>query len=207
MPRSLALVRVAVVAGLVAAALAGCTQTPAAAPTSSCTGPVEKVLLTDDSATTVASFQAADVPKVFAIAATPLPTCYFKTTTTPEAINGVTYTVTHRTLLYIGVSDADAAALIAGLRKAVSVAPWTLSYDNAPPLPAAGATPAPSSAATPPSSSALWQYNLNGAPTDDKGEMGYYGATPITLGTATHAGLSGAVNVVRIETELRSPQK
>ena len=207
MPRSLAIVRAAVVAGLVAAALVGCTQTPAAAPTSSCAGAVEKVLLTDDSATTVVSFAAADVPKVFTIAATPAPTCYYKTTTTPAAVNGVTYTVTHRTLLYIGVSDADAAALVAGLRKTVSVAPWTNSYDNAPPLPAAGATPAPSSAATPPSSSALWQYNLNGAPTDDKGEMGYYEATPISAGTATHAGLSGAVNVVRIETELRSPQK
>jgi len=206
-PRSLAIVRAAVVAGLVAAALVGCTQTPAAAPTSSCAGAVEKVLLTDDSATTVVSFAAADVPKVFTIAATPAPTCYYKTTTTPAAVNGVTYTVTHRTLLYIGVSDADAAALVAGLRKTVSVAPWTNSYDNAPPLPAAGATPAPSSAATPPSSSALWQYNLNGAPTDDKGEMGYYEATPISAGTATHAGLSGAVNVVRIETELRSPQK
>lgn len=206
MPRSLALVRAAVVAGLVAAALVGCTQTPTAAPTSSCSGPVAKVLLTDDSATTAASYQASDVPKEFGIAATPLPTCYYTTTTTPAAINGITYTVTHRTLVYIGVSDADAAALVAGLRKTISVAPWTLSYDNAPPPPAAGATPAPASSATP-SSSALWQFNLNGAATDDKGEMGYYAATPITQGTATHAGLSGPVNVVRIETELRSPQK
>ena len=204
MIRSLAFVRAAAAAGLVAAALVGCTQTPTTAPTSSCGGAVEKVLLTDDSATTVTTFQAADVPKVFTVAATPAPTCYYKTTSTPAAVNGVTYTVTHRTLLYVGVSNADAAALIAGLRKTVSVAPWSVSYDNAPPVPAAGATPAPS---TSPSSSALWQYNLNGAATDDKGEMGYYAATPITQGTAVHAGLARAGNVVRIETELRSPQK
>jgi hypothetical protein len=206
-PRSLAIVRAAAAAALVAAALVGCTQTPTATPTSSCSGAVQKVLLTDDSATTVAGFQSADVPKVFTIAATPAPTCYYKTTSTSAAINGITYTVTHRTLLYVGVSDADAAALVANLRKTVSVAPWTISYDNAPPVPAAGATPAPSTAATSPSSSALWQFNFNGAATDDKGEMGYYEATPITQGTAVHAGLSGAVNVVRIETELRSPQK
>jgi hypothetical protein len=203
-PRTLALVRAVAAAGLVAAALVGCTQTPTATPTSSCAGAMQKVLLTDDSATTVTSFQPADVPKTFAISATPAPTCYYTTTSTPAAVNGIGYTVTHRTLLYVGVSDKDAAALVAGIRKTVSVAPWTLSYDNSPPVPAAGATPAP---ATSPSSSALWEFNINGAATDDKGEMGYYEATPITQGTATHAGLSGAVNVVRIETELRSPRK
>ena len=206
MPRSLAIVRASAAVGLVAAALVGCTQAPTAAPTDSCAGSIKKVLLTDDSATTVTGFDAADVPKVFAIGATPAPTCYYKTSSTPAAINGVSYTVTHRTLLYIGVSDAEAAALVAGLRKTVSVAPWTVSYDNAPAVPAAGATPTPSTAQTSPSSSALWEYNFNGPATDDKGEMGYYEAAPITQGTAIHAGLAKAVNVVRIETELRSPK-
>jgi hypothetical protein len=203
-PRPLALIRASAVAALAAAALVGCTQTPTAAPTSSCAGSMQKVLLTDDSATTVTAFTAEDVPKIFAVAATPAPTCYYKTTSTPAAINGITYTVTHRTLLYVGLSDADAAALVAGLRKTVSVAPWTLLYDNAPAAPAAGATAAPAAS---PSSSAVWEYDLKGAGTDDKGEMGYYEAVPLPLGTATHAGLSKAENVLRIETELRSPAK
>ncbi|CAN5529970.1 hypothetical protein BH10ACT6_BH10ACT6_04110 [soil metagenome] len=205
MPRSLALVRASAAAALVAAALVGCTQTPTATPTSSCAGSTQKVLLTDDSASTVTAYDAADVPKIFAIPATPAPSCYYKTTTEPAPINGVSYIVTHRTLLYIDLSEADAAALVAGLRTTVSVPPWTVSYDNAPAAPAAGATPTPGTIAT--SSSAQWEYNFNGAPTDDKGEMGYLESIPITLGTATHAGLSKAVNVVRIETELRSPKK
>ena len=203
MPRFLAFVRASAAVTLVALALVGCTQVPSATPTQGCGGTIEKVLLTDDSATTVTNFDASDVPKIFGVTGTPAPTCYYKTTTTPAAINGVTYTVTHRTLLYIGVSDSDAAALVASLRKTVSVAPWTVSYDNAVAAPAAGATTAPVS----PSSSALWEYNFSGASTDDKGELGYYAATPIPQGTAIHAGIDKATNILRIETELRSPQK
>jgi hypothetical protein len=204
-PRPLALIRASAVAAVLTAALVGCTQAPTSAPTSSCAGSVQKVLLTDNSATTVTSYTASDVPKIFAVPATPVPTCYYRTTTEPQPINGVSYTVTHRTLLYIGLSDAEAAALVAGLRKTVSVAPWTVSYDNAAPAPAAGATPSPGSTTS--TSSAQWEYNFSGAATDDKGEMGYLEATPITQGTATHAGLANAVNVLRIETELRSPKK
>ncbi len=207
MPRSLAFVRASAAAALVAIALVGCTQAPSAAPSASCGGTTQKVLLTDDSATTITTFDASDVPKVFAISGTPAPSCYYKTTTTPPAINGVTYTVTHRTLLYVGVSDADAAALVAAIRKTVSVAPWTVSYDNGTPAPAVAATPKPTPTLESISSSALWEYNFGGAATDDKGELGYYSAIPVTQGTAIHAGLAKAVNVIRIETELRSPQK
>ncbi len=208
MPRSLAIIRASAVAALVTAALVGCTQAPTAASTLSCAGSIKKVLLTDSSATIVTSFDAKDVPKIFAIAATPAPTCYYKTTETPSAINGVAYTVTHRTLLYVGLSNADAAALVAALRKTASVAPWSVSYDNAqaaPAAPTAGATA--TAAPVSPSSSALWEYNFTGAVTDDKGELGYYEATPMTRGTATHAGLVDPGNVVRVETELRQPKK
>lgn len=204
MPRSFAIIRASAAAVLVAAALVGCTQAPSAAPTSTCAGSIKKVLLADASATTVTSFDAADVPKIFAIPGSPPPSCYYTTITTPPAINGVTYTVTHRTLLYVGLSDANAAALVAALRKTASVAPWSVSYDNAPAPPAAGAT-APAIPVSE-SSSALWEYNVTGAPTDDKGSFGYYEATPLAAGTATHAGLPQAVNVVRIETELRHPK-
>lgn len=205
MPRSLAIIRASTAAALVTAALVGCTQAPTAAPTPSCAGSVKKVLLTDSSATIATSFDAKDIPKIFAIAATPAPTCYYKTTETPSAINGVTYTVTHRTLLYVGLSNADAAALVAALRKTASVAPWSVSYDNAPAAPAAGATATAAPVSL--SSSALWEYNFTGAVTDDKGALGYYEATPMTRGTATHAGLVDPGNVVRVETELRQPKK
>jgi hypothetical protein len=214
-PRSFAIARafprVLVTTGLVAAALvlAGCSSSSPTASNDPCGNLIKKVLLTDDSATSVTAFAAADVPTIFAIPAAPTPTCYYKTTTTPPATNGISYTVTHRTLLYIGVSDADAAALVAAVRQTTSVAPWSLQYDNpapAPaPAPAAGATAAPAPESI--SSSANWNYDFNGATTDDKGSMGFYSAVPVTPGTATHAGLSKVENVVRIETELRQVKK
>lgn len=199
MPRITAIVRASAAAIVVAAALVGCTQTPTATPTASCSGAFQKVLLTDDSATTVTTFSAADVPKIFGISGTPAPTCYYKASSTPPAINGVSYKVTHSTLLYVGLSTGDAATLVAAIRKTASVAPWTLSYDNA---------PAPSTASPAPITvgySAQWEYNFNGKTTDDKGELGYYLAAPVTQGTAVHAGLKAATNVLRIETELRQP--
>jgi hypothetical protein len=198
-----------VVAAVIGLSLAGCSQTPKVAATDSCAGMIEKVLLADVSATTVTPFDPADVPKEFGISATPQPSCYYKTVTTPEPSNGVSYTVTHRTLLYIGLSDADASALVAAVRKTASVAPWTVDYDNPAPSPAAPATPPATAAPAPASvwSSANWIYNNAAGAQDEKGSMGYYAATPITDGTAGHAGLRNDVNVVRIETELRQVKK
>lgn len=205
MPRSAAIVRSSLVAALITLALVGCASTPKATPTGTCDGRVLKVLLGDNSSTNSASFDANDVPKLFAISATPMPTCFYKTITTPGPVNGISYTVTHRTLLYIGLSDADAKALVAALRKTTSVAPWSVEYDDGAPA-AAPSTASPSPVPVAVSSSALWQYDSTGPTTDVKGEMGYYFANPITDGTAAHAGLSSAVNVVRVETELREPR-
>ncbi|MBW4031468.1 MAG: hypothetical protein HIU88_02250 [Acidobacteria bacterium] len=199
-------IRASLAAGLVAVALVGCTQSPTATPTLDCGGAVQKVLLADESATSVATFTATDVPKVFAIPATPAPTCYYKTTTTPPAISGVSYTVTHRTLVYLGLSDAQISAMVKALRATVGVAPWTTQFDDGvPAIPTA--SPTPTAAPVPTSYAGLWEYNFTGAPTADKGSMGYYVATTLTDGVATQAGLPAAVNMLRIETELRQPTK
>jgi hypothetical protein len=205
-PRFTAITRAALAASLVAVALAGCTQAPTATPTTNCAGAIEKVLLGDDSATSTASFSAADVPKIFAIPATPAPTCYYTTTTTPPAVGGVSLTVTHRTLIYIGLSDAQTSALVAAVRATVGVAPWTAQYDDGVPVKPT-ASPSPTAVPGVASYAGLWQYDFNGPVTDSKGSMGYYVAAPMTLGTATQAGLPQAVNVVRVETELRVPIK
>ena len=203
MSRSLTVVR-GVLAASILVALAGCTQAPATVSADSCSGMISKVLLTDDSATTVTPFSSADVPKIFNISATPAPTCYYKTTTTSPPTGGVSYTVTHRTLLYIGLSDADAAALIAAVRKTASVAPWSVLFDDgSAPAPATPAPTSPASAV----SSARWNYNFAGGAQDDKGQFGYYAALPLSDGTAVQAGLSKSENVLRIETELRQVAK
>jgi hypothetical protein len=207
-PRSLSRILAGASAlALTGIALSGCTQAPTPKTADDCAGVISKVLLTDDSATTVATFSPADVPKVFAIPGTPAPSCYYSSAATSQSPGGVVTIDTHRTLLYIGVSDSDAAALIAALRKTVSVAPWTVRFDyGAAPAP----TPSPSASATPPtstSSSARWYYNFAGGAADDKGQMGYYATMPISAGTATQAGLSKPVNVLRIETELQQVKK
>ncbi len=193
-------------AGAIAAlALTGCTQAPAVSQ-DNCAGIISKVLTTDDSATTVAPFVAGDIPKVFAVPATPAPTCYYVTTSTLPPLSGVTYVDTQRTLLYIGISDKDSATIIASLRKTVSVKPWTVRFDYGAPVPAAGSTATPTAAAST-SSSARWYYNFTGASTDDKGEMGYYATLPISQGTAIQAGLPKPENVLRVELELKQVKK
>ena len=199
MPRPLASALAA--ATLIALTLTGCAQSAAPVAKDSCSGMVAKVLLSDNSATTVASYNAGDVPKIFAVPATPAPTCYYSSSSTAPQ-GGVTYTTTNRTLLYIGLSDAQVASLVAALRKTVSVAPWTLRYDDG----TAGSTASPSAAASP-SLSARWYYNFTGKAQDDKGEMGYSAMTPVSVGTAAQAGLSQPVNVLRIEIQLRQVKK
>lgn len=208
MPRSLSRIFAGASAIAIAGiALSGCTQAPAAKTADDCAGIISKVLLTDDSATTVAKFSAAAMPKVFDIPGTPAPSCYYSNAAAPASQGGVVATDTHRTLLYIGVSDSDVAAIIASLRKTVSVAPWTVRFDyGAAPAPTADPTASPTPA-TSTSSSARWYYNFSGGASDDKGEMGYYASMPISQGTAMQAGLGKPVNVLRIETDLRQVKK
>ena len=209
MPRSLFRASAAVSAVVVAAiALSGCTQAPARPTVDNCAGVISKVLLSDDSGTTATTFNAGDVPKIFDIPGSPTPTCYYSSVapTTPDG--GVAFVETHRTLLYIGISDSDAKAIIASIRKTVSVKPWTVRFDYDTPAP----TPTPGATATPtakPSTtaSARWYYNFSGAATDDKGELGYYLSEPLSQGTADQAGLAKAVNVLRVETVLRQVKK
>ena len=210
MPRSHARAFAAASALAVAAvALSGCTPAPTTSTVLNCAGVISKVLLTDDSATTVAKFNAGDVPKIFDIPGTPTPTCFYSSIVTNPPQGGVVHTEAHRTLLYIGLSNSDADALIASIRKTVSVKPWTVRFDYGTvpaATPAAGATATPTAAAST-SSSARWYYNFAGAVTDDKGEMGYYESTPISQGAAIQAGLSKPVNVLRVETELTQVKK
>lgn len=207
MPRSLFRASAAASAVVVAViALSGCTQAPTAPRVNDCSGVISKVLLTDDSGTTATKYSAADVPKVFNLPSTPAPTCYYSSVTTPSQA-GVAYVDTHRTLLYIGLSDSDARAIIASIRKTVSVKPWTLRYDYDTPAPSAtpGATSTPT--ATPSTPSARWYYNFAGSATDDKGQLGYALSEPISQGTALQAGLDKSVNVLRVETDLRQVKK
>ncbi len=207
MPRFLA--RALAVASAVAVAtiaLSGCTQAPTTQTVDDCKGIISKVLLTDDSATAVATFSTGDVPKIFDIPGTPAPTCYYSSVLTQPPQGGVVHTVSHRTLLYVGLSDADAQAIIASIRKTVSAKPWTVRFDYGTPAPAAGATATPTPAAST-STSARWYYDFAGSATDDKGEMGYYESTPISQGTAIQAGLGKPVNVLRVETELTQVKK
>ena len=209
MPRSLVRAIAAASALAVSAiALSGCTQTPTATTVDDCAGIISKVLLSDDSGTKVAKFSAGDVPSVFNVPATPAPTCYYTSVDPPVTQGGVAYVETHRTLLYIGVSDSDAAAIIASIRKTVSVKPWTVrfDYDTPAPTPTPGATATPTSAPST-TTSARWYYNFAGGPSDDKGELGYYKSMPISQGTAIQAGLTKPVNVLRVETELRQVKK
>ena len=207
MPRSITRA-LAVTAALAAAAitLSGCTAAPVGPAVDNCAGIISKVLLTDDSATKVAKFNAGDVPKIFNIPGTPAPTCYYSSIVTPPPRGGAVYTEAHRTLLYIGLSDSDAQAIIASIRKTVSVKPWTVRFDYGTPTPTPGATATPTAAAST-SSSARWYYNFAGAATDDKGEMGYYESTPISQGAAIQAGLSKPVNLLRVEVELTQVKK
>ncbi|MEO6533269.1 MAG: hypothetical protein ABIO06_06810 [Pseudolysinimonas sp.] len=209
MPRSLARACAAATAvALAAIALTGCTQAPSATTVDNCGGVLSKVLLSDDSGAKVATFNASDVPKIFNIPGTPAPTCYYSSIAPPTSQTGSAYVDTHRTLLYIGLSDADAKAIIASIRKTVSVKPWTIrfDYDLPAPTPAPGATATPT-AAPPTTTSARWYYNFAGAASDDKGEMGYYLTMPVSQGTALQAGLSKPVNVLRVETQLRQAKK
>jgi len=189
-------------------ALSGCSQAPIRPTADKCSGIISKVLLTDDSGTTATTFSASDVPKIFDIPATPAPTCYYSGVAPTPAESGIAYVETHRTLLYIGISDSEAQAIIAAIRKTVSVKPWTVRFDYDPPAatatPGATATPAAKPSAT---SSARWYYNFAGAATDDKGQLGYYLSEPLSQGTALQAGLDKPVNVLRVETELRQVKK
>ncbi len=209
MPRSL-FRSLAVVSALAVSAIAltGCTQAPPTDGADDCAGIISKVLLSDDSGTTVKKFAASDVPSVFNLPGTPAPTCYYTSVLPPVTQGGVAYVETHRTLLYIGLSDSDAAAIIASIRKTVSVKPWTVrfDYDVPAPTPTPGATATPTAAPST-TTSARWYYNFSGGPSDDKGELGYYKSTPISQGTAIQAGLSKPVNVLRVETELRQVKK
>ena len=207
MPRSLFRASAAVSVVIVAAiALSGCTQEPRPA-VDNCAGIVSKVLLSDDSATTAAKFTAGDVPKVFDIPGSPAPTCYYSSVAPTAPDGGVTRVETHRTLLYIGISDSDAKAIIASIRKTVSMKLWTVrfDYDTPAPSPTPGATAAPT--AKPTTTSARWYYNFSGAATDDKGQMGYYLSEPVSQGTALQAGLDKVVNVLRVETVLQQVKK
>jgi hypothetical protein len=210
-PRSLArALAVASALAVAAVALSGCTQAPTTSTVDNCAGIISKVLLTDDSATKVATFSAGDVPKIFDIPGTPAPTCYYSSIETKPPQAGIVHTEAHRTLLYVGLSDSDANTIIASLRKTVSAKPWTIRFDyGAPsgtPAPAATGTATPTAAAST-SVSARWYYNFAGSVSDDKGEMGYYESTPISQGAAIQAGLSKPVNVLRIETELTQVKK
>ncbi|MEO6115587.1 MAG: hypothetical protein ABIP33_04305 [Pseudolysinimonas sp.] len=209
MPRSLArALAVASALAVAAISLSGCTTAPSQPTSSNCAGIIAKVLLTDDSATTVATFSAGDVSKTFGIAGTPAPTCYYSSVATLAPQGGVVYTDTHRTMLYIGLSDADAQTVISAIRKTVSVKPWTVRFDYGAPAPTPSASPSASpTAAASTSTSARWYYNFSGGPSDDKGEMGYYLSAPVSQGTAIQAGLSKPVNVLRVETELRQVKK
>jgi len=207
-PRSLFRALAAASAVVVAAiALSGCTSSPR--PTvDSCGGIISKVLLTDDSGTTATKFNAADVPKIFDIPASPAPTCYFSTVAPPSSQGSIAYVETHRTLLYIGLSDSEARTIIASIRKTVSVKPWTVrfDYDTPAPTPTPGATASPTARPST-TTSARWYYNFSGSATDDKGQMGYYLSEPVSQGTALQAGLDKPVNVLRVETELRQVKK
>jgi len=208
-PRSLFRATAAAFAVIVAAiALSGCTQAPTRPTVDSCAGIISKVLLTDDSGTTASKFNAGDLPKIFDIPASPAPTCYYSSVVPTPAENGIAYVETHRTLLYVGISDSEARSVIESIRKTVSVKPWTVrfDYDKPTPSPTPGATAAPtvtSSATT----SARWYYNFAGSSTDEKGQLGYYLSKPVTQGTALQAGLDKPVNVLRVETELRQVKK
>lgn len=208
MPRSLVRPGAAASVALLAVlALSACTQAPVATSANDCSGIISKVLLTDDSGTEVAKFSASDVPKVFDIPASPAPTCYYSSVVTPPAQAGVAYIETHRTLLYIGLSDSQDQAIIASIRKTVTAKLWSVryDYDTPAPTPAPGATSAPTP--QPSTTSARWYYNFAGTGSDDKGEMGYYLSAPISQGTALQAGLSKPVNVLRVETQLRQVKK
>lgn len=193
---------------VVAIALSGCTQAPTRPTADSCGGIISKVLLTDDSGTTAAKFNAADVPKVFNIPASPAPTCYYSSVVPTPSQNGIAYVETHRTMLYIGISDSEAKSLIESIRKTASVKPWTVRFDYDKPVPtptpAATASPTTTSSAT---ASARWYYDFAGPSTDDKGQLGYYLSKPISQGTALQAGLGKPVNVLRVETELSQVKK
>jgi hypothetical protein len=195
------ILRVAVAAVVLAGAagvLTGCTSDPTPQATggpTDCSGKVDEVLLGDDSAHQAVAFDAADSPKAFNLPTAPAPTCAYRSTT--ESQQGTSdYTVTHRSYLYVGISDADAKKLIAAIQATGAAAPWTPAYSNVP------TDPPPS---TP--SNQDWDYNVAGAAGADRGSMGYTYVAPLNPGMVVQAGLSGTPNVLRIETEIRSPKK
>ena len=164
------------------------------------------MLLTDDSATTSAKFSAGDVPKIFNVPGTPAPTCYYSSVPTlPPQGRSCTPRAPHAALHR--AERLRCAAIIASIRKTVSVKPWTVRFDYGTPTPGRRGPPRHRRAAASTSSSARWYYNFAGAATDDKGEMGYYESTPISQGVALQAGLDKSVNVLRVETELTQVKK
>lgn len=201
MPATRPIVRAALVAAtaVLTLALAGCAtdSTPAASATPSCTGHVKAVLLGDDSATDVVSFDASDSPKIFNLPATPVPNCVYRTATTTSGSSPTT--VTHRTYLYIGISSDAAQKLIATLGATAGQSPWTGDYSN---VPAPSTTPAPYAL-----QAASWNYNVGGTSGQDRGSMSYAYNAPINPGVAAQAGVSGSPNVLRIETEITTPGK
>jgi hypothetical protein len=208
-PRSLFRASAAASAVIVVAfAFSACTQAPSGPAADTCSGIISKVLLSDDSGTTATKFDANDVPKIFDIPGSPAPTCYYTSVVPTPAENGIAHVETHRTLLYVGISDSEAKSIIESIRKTVSAKLWTVRFDDDKPIPtatpAATASPAP---APPSTTSARWYYNFAGSGTDDKGQLGYYLSKPVSAGTAQQAGLDKAVNVLRVETELLQVKK
>jgi hypothetical protein len=201
MPVRRPIVRVSVTAGILAVALlalTGCTsETPAADSGATCTRHVKEVLLGDDSATQLVTFDPADSPKVFNLPTSPAPTCAYRSSS--ETQGTAPMTVVHRSYLYIGISSDDAQKLIAALGATGAHAPWSASYAN---VPAPSTTPAPSVLQT-----AAWDYNANGASGPDRGSMSYAYNAPVNPGIAKQVGLSGTPNVLRIETEISTPKK
>jgi hypothetical protein len=182
---------------LSATALAGCSSgATQATDKPTCGGKIAVVLLGDDSARDVVTFDAADSPKIFNLPTAPAPTCAYRSSTTSQTNKTTT---THRSYLYIGISDADAKKIIAALGATAGQAPWTGGYAD---VPAAGSTPAPYQLQT-----QYWNYNQGGTAGNDHGDMGYAYNVPINPGTAAQVPLSGDPNVLRIETEITSPSQ
>lgn len=193
------LVRAVAATALVASAavLAGCSSgATQATDTPTCGGKIAVVLLGDDSARDVVTFDAGDSPQIFGLPGAPAPTCAYRSSTTSQTAKTTT---THRSYLYVGISVADAQKLIAALAATGGKAPWTVGYVDAPPP---GATPAPYALQT-----ETWNYNAGGSAGNDRGYMSYAWTSPVNPGTAAQVPLSGDPNVLRIETEITSPSQ
>ena len=193
-----------------AIALSGCTQAPAAA----CCRRLRRHHLEGAAQRRLgqrlaAKFSAADVPSIFQIPASPAPTCYYSTVVPPSPQSTIAYVETHRTLLYIGLSDSDAKCHHRvdqedGLGQALD---GPLRLRQARPERDAGRHRDTDDHRPRSTTSARWYYNFAGAATEDKGQLGYYLSEPISQGTALQAGIQKPVNVLRVETELRQLKK